>query len=94
MSTRFRVEGRQLLEDRNLLALTGVILEGMPEIGMRAVLEDPDPTGFRERVHGVEFLEDDEGRSTPALTFEYSDRGERERWEAIDWSERVLRLDP
>lgn len=94
MSTRFQVEREILLEDRNLLALTGVILEGMPDIGMTAVLEDPEPREFREQVHSVEFLEDDEGKSAPALTFEYRDRKERERWEAIGWSERVLRLEP
>lgn len=95
MSTRFEVHAPQRLEDRNLLALRGVVLDGMPRVGMSARLEEPEGAVFDEPVHGIEFLAADAaGGAGPALTFEYSDERQLERWEEVSWEGAVLRLDP
>ncbi len=46
-------------------------------------------------MHGVEFLDRvDESATTsePSLTFSYSDPEKLERWQAIAWAGRTLRL--
>lgn len=92
-TARFRVGEVRVLEERHLLALTGEILQGMPRIGMVARSGNEGDADFREEVHGVEFLEDSEGRVGPALTFEYRGTEELERWRAQEWEGRVLLLE-
>lgn len=92
-TARFKVGEVRVLEERHLLALAGEILEGMPRVGMVARPGDEGDAEFREAVHGIEFLEDSEGRVGPALTFEYRGTEELERWRAQDWEGRVLFLE-
>lgn len=90
----FEVREALALEDRSLFALAGVILEGTPRVGMRAALEGEEDR-FDEPVHGIEFVGREGGGTEgtrPALTFSYSGAGKLERWRAVDWPGRRLRL--
>lgn len=94
MVAEFEVHEAMVLEDRGLFALAGVISEGTARVGMHATLEGDDAR-FDEPIHGVEFVDrnaGDTGGTRPALTFSYSSAGKLERWRAVDWSGRRLRL--
>lgn len=94
MVAAFEVHQALALEDRSLFALAGVILEGTPRVGMRAALEGEEDR-FDEPVHGIEFVERGAGGAEgtrPALTFSYSEAGKLERWRAVEWPGRRLRL--
>lgn len=94
MIAEFEVHEAMVLEGRSLLALAGVITEGTARVGMHATLEGEEDR-FDEPVHGVEFVDRSAGDETdtgPALTFSYSGAGTLERWRAIDWPGRQLRL--
>lgn len=94
MLGEFEVHEAVVLEDRGLLALVGVILQGRARVGMYATLTGGEEA-FEARIHGVEFVGeavgDPEG-SRPALTFSYRDAETLHRWQALDWSDRRLRL--
>lgn len=92
MTAIFHVHRAVTLPDRNLFALAGVIHQGMVDVGMEAVLrEEESGEEFRERIHGVEHvMADPEKAPYPALTFEYVDQEELDRWQSIQWSDREL----
>lgn len=94
MVAEFEVHRALVLEDRGLFALAGEVAEGTPRTGMLAALEGEEDR-FSARVHGVEFVEADsgeEGGTEPALTFSYGTREKLERWRAMEWAGRQLRL--
>lgn len=91
MSARFHVHRSLVLPDRSLFLLAGVIEEGMVNTGMRAVLDD-DEEPFEATVHTVEFAAGGEVPE-PALTFHYSSDEKLERWRALPWEGRTLRLE-
>lgn len=93
MPVRFEVEDTVALEDRKLLALVGVIREGMPRIGMTATAADDDGSvSFSEPVHGVEYVEGPSGVSGLALTFHYSSRDKLAGWRGAGLEGRTLQL--
>lgn len=93
MPVRFEVDDTVTLEDRKLLALVGVIREGMPRIGMTAEVVDEDgEVVFSEPVHGVEYVDDPADVSGLALTFHYSSRDKLDRWKEMSWEGRTLEL--
>ena len=95
MAARFEVHRAFVVEDRGLFALAGRIREGMVRVGMTASLAG-DEDAFTRPVHGVEFLEEEEGDaggpSRPCLTFHCRDRERLEAWTTLDWNGRTLRL--
>jgi hypothetical protein len=94
MPARFEVHRAINLKDRYLFGLSGVIEEGMVYTGMDASLEDEEESElFHGRVHGVEFVEGDEGVPEPTLTFHYRSPEKINRWESIDWTGKKLRLE-
>lgn len=93
MPVRFEVESSVTIRDRKLLALVGVIREGMPRVGMTATVAGEDgSTSFREPVHGVEYVDSPDDVSGLALTFHYSTRDKLSGWEDLDWEGRILEL--
>lgn len=92
MAAEFQVHRAFSIERRSLFALEGIVTEGMVRTGMEATLPG-DEDAFRERVHGVEFLDHPQSAGGPTLTFHYSRDEKLRRWEAIDWEGRCLRLE-
>jgi hypothetical protein len=94
MAARFEVHRAINLKDRYLFGLSGVIEEGMVQTGMDASIEGLNGSeSFRGRVHGVEFVEGEDGIAEPTLTFHYRSPEKIDRWEAIDWTGKKLRLE-
>jgi hypothetical protein len=92
MTSTFQVHRAFALSERGLLALTGEIGDGTVQTGMLAWLGETEPASFRERVHGVEYLDLPDARGKPSLTFHYRDPAKLGRWMAIDWPGRILSL--
>jgi hypothetical protein len=65
MSGRFRVAGAFPMPSVGLFAVHGEIVDGVARIGQFA----SSPSGFKGRVHGVEFVRLADGREDLALTF-------------------------
>lgn len=94
MAAEFEIQQTLVLENRSLFALVGAVTRGMVHTGMTARLADDDQA-FEEPVHGVEVLDPDgagPAGSGPALLFSYSREEKLERWRAIDWAGRRIRL--
>lgn len=93
MPVRFEVESSVTIRDRKLLALVGVIREGMPRVGMTVTVTGEDgSTSFHEPVHGIEYVDSPDDVSGLALTFHYSSRDKLAGWEGLDWEGRILEL--
>jgi hypothetical protein len=92
MASTFAVHRALALSDRGLFAVTGEISEGNVQTGMLASLPEGGPGAFRERVHGVEYLDHPDARGKPCLTFHYRDPAKLGRWMAIDWTGQTLSL--
>lgn len=96
MRSTFEVHRVFVLEDRGLFAVTGEIGDGMVQTGMLAYVETADgtPSPFRERIHGVEYLELPEVEGRPALTFHCRDRVKLRGWMDLDLQGSVLQVSP
>ena len=95
MPFTFEVHAAHALGERGLLALAGEVSHGTVQAGMLASLEAEDGTQpFRERVHGVEYLDIPGLEGLPALTFHYRDPAKLQRWMALGWKGRTLSLTP
>ena len=88
MSGRFKAAGTLPLTSVGLFAVHGEIVVGVPRIGQTAIAE----TGFRARVHGVEFVRLADGREDVALTFLPRDSAEAERWYGLPLAGQELEL--
>ncbi len=93
MAARFEVHRAVHLGDRYLFGLSGVIEEGMVQTGMTASMESEDGTRFEGRVHGVEYMEEEDGVPEPILTFHYRDPAKLERWQSTEWEGKKLHLE-
>ncbi len=92
MEARFRALEPFTLPRRNLLAVPGEILDGHPIVGMTAELRDEGEVVFRDKLHGIEFLDEERARGRPCLTFEYRDDAQAASWSAVRWDGREVRL--
>ena len=88
MSGRFRAAGTFPLTSVGLFAVHGEIVDGIARIGQTAMTD----TGFRARVHGVEFVRLADGREDIALTFLPRDDAEAARWQDLALAGRELEL--
>jgi hypothetical protein len=79
MSGRFRVAGAFPLPSVGLFAVHGEIVDGIARIGQFA----SSPSGFRARVHGVEFVRLGDGREDLALTFLPTKPDEITTWQSL-----------
>jgi hypothetical protein len=79
MSGRFRVAGAFPLPSVGLFAIHGEIVDGIARIGQFA----SSPSGFRARVHGVEFVRLGDGREDLALTFLPTKPDEITTWQSL-----------
>jgi hypothetical protein len=79
MSGRFRVAGAFPLPNVGLFAVHGEIVDGIARIGQFA----SSPSGFRARVHGVEFVRLADGREDLALTFLPTKPDEVSAWQSL-----------
>lgn len=79
MSGRFRVAGAFPLPSVGLFAVHGEIVDGIARIGQFA----SSPSGFRARVHGVEFVRLGDGREDLALTFLLTKPDEITTWQSL-----------
>jgi hypothetical protein len=88
MSGRFKAAGTLPLASVGLFAIHGEIVDGIARIGQTAMTD----TGFRARVHGVEFVRLADGREDVALTFLPRDNAEAERWHRLPLAGQELEL--
>jgi hypothetical protein len=88
MSGRFRVAGAFPLPNVGLFAVHGEIVDGTARIGQFA----SSPSGFKARVHGVEFVRLADGREDLALTFLPSKPDEITAWLSITTPGQELEL--
>ena len=79
MSGRFRVAGAFPLPSVGLFAVHGQIVDGIARIGQFA----SSPSGFRARVHGIEFVRLGDGREDLALTFLLTKPDEITTWQSL-----------
>ena len=93
MASSFTIHQVVALGDRGLLAVAGELRDGMVQAGMLASLDDPIGYGgppFRERIHGVEYLDLPGVSGLPTLTFHFRDPAKLERWLALGLEGRTL----
>jgi hypothetical protein len=88
MSGRFRVAGAFPLPNLGLFAVHGEIVDGIARIGQFA----SSLSGFRGRVHGVEFVRLVDGREDLALTFLPSKPDEITAWQSLATPGQELEL--
>jgi hypothetical protein len=79
MSGRFRVAGVFPLPNVGLFAVHGEIVDGVARIGQFA----SSPSGFKGRVHGVEFVRLADGREDLALTFLLGKPEDMTAWQSL-----------
>jgi hypothetical protein len=90
MISRFRVLASFSLPKRNLFVLSGVIREGLVDMGMKAELRVDDEVLFQEAVHSVEFMEHEGAGLSPCLTFEYRDLSQLSDWLSLPWEKQIV----
>jgi hypothetical protein len=88
MSGRFRVAGAFPLPGVGLLAIHGEIVDGIARIGQFA----SSPSGFKARVHGVEFVRLADGREDLALTFLPARPDDMAAWQSLATPGQELEL--
>jgi hypothetical protein len=88
MSGRFRASGCLELPSVGLFAIHGEIVDGVAHVGQYASAA----SGFRARVHGVEFVRLADGKDDLALTFLPVNAEERTRWQMLAMAGEELEL--
>ena len=88
MSGRFRASGSLDLPSMGLFAIHGEIVDGVAHVGQYASAA----SGFRARVHGVEFVRLADGKEDLALTFLPLTAEERTQWQGLTMAGEELEL--